>query len=169
MTEKGDTNPYHASAEFQETTDPVEPVQKPPLTFRQRAGRLTVSTVVIIAFTGLGYAAIRLFLARYWLMSGVTMSVSLMCIPLADHSTSVRERIIVSLIMPFAVAGLAGFVVLYFQMFHFAWFESIFNDKGSGPFGLIVSAISGLAAGGFAGWWILGRFVTPDDSDTPVV
>lgn len=56
-----------------------------------------------------------------------------------------------SLAAVFAFMGLVEFVALYFLMFQLDWFEAIFNDKGAGEFGLILSALGGLAVGGIVG------------------
>jgi hypothetical protein len=109
----------------------------------------------VVAFLALGYLAIIQFLQRNWLISFVVGSGAWMCIPFADHSAPVRERFVGSLVAPFAMGGLACFVLLYFQMFRFAWFEAVFNNDGTGPIGLIFSAITGLGAGGFIGWRVL--------------
>jgi hypothetical protein len=74
-----------------------------------------------------------------------------MCIPWVDHTASIRERATMSLAAVFAFVGLVGFIALYFLMFQLAWFEAIFNDKGAGEFGLILSALGGLAGGGIVG------------------
>ncbi len=56
-----------------------------------------------------------------------------------------------SLAAVFAFVGLVGFIALYFLMFQLAWFEAIFNDKGAGEFGLILSAsVAWLGAGSWA-------------------
>lgn len=60
--------------------------------------------------------------------------------------------------MPLCVGCSALFAVGYFTMFRFDWFERIFNDKGTGPFGLIMSVALGFAAGGLSGWWLLSWF-----------
>jgi hypothetical protein len=118
-------------------------------------GRLTLNAVIVSLFGALLYLGIRLFLDRQWAVSFLPVALALTLIPFADHSSSLRERVGVSLIMPFALGGLALFVVVYFQMFHFHWFEAIFNDKGSGEFGLVVSAFLGIAVGGYLGYRIV--------------
>lgn len=145
-------NPYAAPTGIDESTDvTVTTTPGVPLTMRQRA----LSAVVVVAFLTLGYVALRQFLSHRWMLSFVAASASLMCIPLVDHTHSFRERCLASFVMPFAMGGLAFFVSLYFMMFQFAWFEAIFNDKGSGPLGLIVTALVGLVAGGIVGWRIV--------------
>jgi hypothetical protein len=144
-------NPYTAPSGIDESTDVTVPTPVVPVTLRQRA----VSAVMVIAFLSLGYIALRQFLNHQWMLSFVAASASLMCIPLVDHTHSFRERCLASLTIPFAMGGFACFVLLYFAMFQFAWFEAIFNGKGSGPLGLIVSALAGLVAGGIVGWRIL--------------
>lgn len=118
-------------------------------------GRLALNAVIVCVFCSLLYLGIRLFLDRQWTVSFLPVALALMLIPFADHSSTVRERVGASLVMPFALGGLALFVVLYFQMFYFRWFEAIFNDKGLGPFGLIVSAFLGIALGGYVGYRIV--------------
>ena len=124
---------------------------------KYRFGRLALNVFIIGAFGALLYFGIRLFLDRQWMVSFVPATLALMLIPFADHSSGLRERVGLSLIMPFALGGLAVFVILYFQMFSFHWFEAIFNGKGSGPIGLIVSAFLGIAVGGFVGFRIIRR------------
>lgn len=120
-------------------------------------GRLALNAVIVCAFGSLLYFGIHLFLDRQWAVSFLPVTLALMLIPFVDHSSSLRERVGVSLIMPFALSGLVLFVVLYFQLFHFDWFKAIFNGKGSGPFGLVISVFLGIAAGGYVGYWVIRR------------
>ena len=158
MRDNPSINPYTAPSGIDESTDVTVTTPVAPLTLRQRV----LSAVMVIAFLTLGYIALRQVLNQQWMLSFVAASASLMCIPLVDHTHSFRERCLASLIMPFAMGGLACFVLVYFAMFQFAWFETIFNGKGSGPLGLIASALTGLVAGGIVGWRIL-KYVRIDD------
>jgi hypothetical protein len=68
-----------------------------------------------------------------------------------------RERIALALTVPYFVAGgVAGFFV-YLAMFSLPWFEAIFNDKGSGPLGLLLFVCGFSVAGVLAGGWVLER------------
>ncbi|QDT50270.1 Ankyrin repeats (3 copies) [Symmachiella dynata] len=134
---------------------------------RQKLIRYAFSIVVVAVFLGAGYFGLRQFFDGHWFMAFVAVSISLMSLPLVDHTSSLRDRIFASLIMPFALGGLASFVMLYFQMFHFAWFEAIFNSKAAGPFGLIVFAIVGLIAGGYLGVCVLEFLGLSTSSDQP--
>ena len=131
--------------------DPTVTKNDRPATFAERI----VSITSVIAFFALGYFAITLFLNGKVIFSLLTGSMSLMCIPLVERRYSLRHRLACSLIMPFAMGGVACFVSLYFAMFRFAWFQDIFNDKGSGPFGLMMAVVFGLMVGGLFGWLIL--------------
>lgn len=144
-----DENPYVASAR------------------RQKLIRYAFSTVVVAVFLGAGYFGLRQFFDGQWFMAFVAVSISLMCLPLVDHTSSLRDRFFASLIMPFVLGGLASFVMLYFQMFHFAWFEAIFNSKAAGPFGLIVFAIVGLITGGYLGVGVLELMGLSTSYDPP--
>ena len=126
-------------------------------TINRGFGRLALNALIVGVFGALLYFGIHLFLDRQWTVSYFPIVLALMLIPFADHSSALRERVGLSLIMPFALGRLALFVILYFQMFHFHWFEAVFNDKGSGPLGLIVSAILGIAIGGYIGFRIVRR------------
>jgi hypothetical protein len=123
--------------------------------FPQQVLRVVVSTIAVTLFLSAGYWGLNEFLAQRWVSAFVAVSLSLMCIPIVHHSSTIRERIAASLVMPFALGGLAAFVLLYFQLFHLAWFEAIFNNKGSGEFGLIVFAIVGFVVGGAIGYRIV--------------
>lgn len=136
-----------------------------PITIGQRVLHCVVTGIAFLAFFSLGYLAIRHILDRNWVVSLLTASASLMCIPFVDQTSTLRQRFSASLIMPFAVAGLAGFILLYFGMFQLAWFERIFNDKGLGPIGLIVSALIGFGAGALVGWCVVQRIHWLQDAE----
>jgi len=152
-------NPYDAPADLPKS--PPDAVGNRPLTLRQKA----LSAVVVAAFFAFGFLAFYLLANRQLILALVAGSASLGCIPLLDHDSSLRDRFAMSLIAPFAVAGLVSFVPLYFQMFRFRWFHDAFNNDGLGPMGLIVFATVGFATGGFIGWriiswiWLLGTRV----------
>lgn len=99
--------------------------------------------VVVTAFTGAVVAAIWLFYNGYpWPVSISTLLIFMIVAFFAGDTG--RQRIVVSLSVPFfAFGGYIGFQI-YSAMFRFLWFEAIFNSKGSGPAGLI------LFVGGFA-------------------
>ncbi|NQT11242.1 MAG: hypothetical protein HQ582_00745 [Planctomycetes bacterium] len=96
--------------------------------------------VVVTAFTGAVVAAIWLFYNGYpWLVSISTLLIIMIAAFVAGDTG--RERIVVSLSVPFfALGGYIGFQV-FFAMFRFLWFEAIFNGKGGGPAGLIVFVV----------------------------
>lgn len=130
---------------------PAETPTSTTLSFRQRVGKIAVSTIVTIAFLGLGFLGIRGFLNRQWVLAAICVPASWMCIPWVDHTASIHERATSSIAAVFAFVGLVGFIALYFLMFQLAWFEAIFNGKGAGEGGLIFSALGGLAVGGIVG------------------
>ena len=148
-------NPYKAPSHIpvldSRAVDPTVTKNDRPISFAERI----VSTVAVIAFFAFGYFAIRLFLNGDVILSLLTATMSLMCIPMVEHTYSLRQRLACSSIMPFAMAGAACFVLLYFWMFRFVWFENIFNDKGSGPLGLMLAVVSGLMVGGLFGWLVV--------------
>lgn len=117
----------------------------------RRAGRWAISGIVTLAFLGFGYLGIRGFLNRQWLIAFTCVPASWMCIPWVDHNSSIRERSVMSIAAAFAFGGLVGSVALYFLMFRFAWFEALFNDKGTGPGGLVLFSLAGIAGGGVVG------------------
>jgi hypothetical protein len=127
------------------------------VTHRQRLVRYAVPALAVTLFFVLGCIGFFQAAERQWFTASLATTGTLMCIPFADHSASasLRERLAWSLIMPFAVGGLVGFVLLYFQLFYFNWFKLIFNDKGSGEFGLFLFTIMGLVTGGYLGFGIL--------------
>jgi len=129
---------------------------------RSRIAKVAANVIITTAFLALVVLGIWLFRERHWVLSPVTFCAALMCIPLVDHNLSWKDRFLASVVMPFAMLGLTNFVALYVLMFHFAWFESIFNNEGAGPLGLIFSAIAGLVVGGWAGVKFMKRLTGPD-------
>jgi hypothetical protein len=70
---------------------------------------------------------------------------------------SLRERVVLALVVPsFVAGGVAGFFI-YFAAFSFRWFEALYNDKGSGPLGLVLFVCGFAVAGGLAAGWVLER------------
>ena len=93
---------------------------------------------------------------RYvWAAAGTAACV--VTIPLSSRR-SWRERAALSAILLCGLIGLAAGVTGYFSLFRLAWFDSVFNDKGTGPLGLIVFALGGATAAG----WLAQRFVPRD-------
>lgn len=163
-------NPYASPMpEMPEPSSAALPASTVPpvsLTFRQKLIRQASSTVVVGAFFAIGYLAFRQLLERQWILGFVAASASLMCIPFVDHSSSVRQRLFASCLMPFGLAGMAMFVLLYFQMFHISWFERVFKDKSSGPVGLILCALPSWFAGRYLGWRVLTFLGWGESSNT---
>ena len=124
-------------------------------TLATRMKRFATSSLVVMGFAFLGYSGIKLFLEKQWLISFFAVSSALMLIPMVDHTSTLRQRLAASFVMLFAISGLASFVLIYFSMFQFPWFESFFNSKDTGPLGLILFALFGLFVGGFAGWRLI--------------
>lgn len=87
-----------------------------------------------------------------WAAAGITTCV--VTIPLASRR-SWRERAELSAILFCGLIGLVAGVTCYFSLFWLAWFAWVFNDKGTGPLGLIVFALGGATAAG----WLARRFV----------
>lgn len=104
------------------------------------AARMMFNAVVIVAFT-LGVAgAIWAFYNGYRV---IVAGGALLLFMAAAFSAGrdLRERICLSLCVPFAaLGGYVGFRV-YFAMFELTWFERIFNSKEAGPFGLILFVV----------------------------
>ena len=122
---------------------------------KKRVAKLLASVAILATFFGFGYWAFMLASDRRWVFAAFALCISLMAIPFAAFDAPLQERIESSLVMPFVLAGLVLSILAYFQMFRFGWFESLFNDKGAGPLGLIVSAFIGITAGGYLGWRVL--------------
>ena len=148
-----DENPYDPGT----TVISADHDSKPRVTttMATRVKRFVASSLIVMAFVFNGYCGIKLFLDKQWLAAFVVVCIALMLIPLADHTSSMRQRLAASLVMPFALAGLVLSVGIYFLMFRWPFFESIFNGKDTGPLGLIVFALMGLTVGGIAGWRLI--------------
>lgn len=166
MSHSQTENPFAATTpEMPSATLPLSIVPPASRTFRQKLIRHASSTVVVGAFFAIGYFAIRQWLEGQWLVAIFGAVVSLMCIPLVDHSSSIRKRLIASCLMPLPMVGLATFIFIYFQLFRIPWFERLFNDKGSGPVGLILFALPGFGAGCYLSWFILNFLCREESGD----
>ncbi len=141
------TLPDNTSNEVSSTVEIITPAT--------RAKRFLTSTLVVFAFASIGCLGIAQVQEKRFLIAYVAVSIALMLIPIADHTSTLRQRLLVSLVMPFALAGLAVFVWIYFLMFRFSWFERVFNSKDTGPVGMILFALAGLASGGIMGWRLI--------------
>jgi hypothetical protein len=100
--------------------------------------RTIVNGIIVVGFTGLVALAIWLFYNGYpWLVS-TTSILLFMIAPLFCRTSPWKERILLSLTVPFIVlGGILGFYA-YFAMFSFIWFQGIFGGKGSGLLGLMI-------------------------------
>ena len=138
-------NPYDAPKSTESET-----------TVRAKFARFVFGAFVVVAFVAGIVLSIKLFLDRQYLLALATCSATLMVIPFCgDNTDSLRDRILFSLTMPFGLFGLLAGVAIYFAMFNFAWFESIFNSKGGGPFGLMMFGLAGVLPGGYIGYKLL--------------
>jgi hypothetical protein len=117
--------------------------------------RYVVAGIATLAFLYFGYAFVRGMLDRTWWAAVGFAAISLAAVPWASTSSRPRDCLVGSLMMPVCVAGATLGAIVYFSMFQFGWFERIFNDKGSGPFGLIVFVVAGFGLGGLLAWWLL--------------
>ena len=125
-------------------------------TVRMKVTRFVFGSIVVVAFVAGLVVSIKLFLGRQYLFALATCSAALMVIPFCgDNTHAWRDRILFSLTMPFGLFGLLAGVAIYFAMFNFAWFESIFNSKGGGPFGLVMFGLAGVMPGGYIGYKLL--------------
>jgi hypothetical protein len=125
-------------------------------TLASRSRRLVVrglfNLAVIIAFTYAVAGAIWLFYHGYpWLIAGMTLT--LFMIVAFCSGRSLRERIVLSLCVPFlALGGYIGFQI-YFAMFTVSWFNAVFNSKDIGPLGEIVFVCGfAVVTASVAGW-----------------
>ncbi len=111
---------------------------------------------VVVAFTFAVSGAIWLFYNGYpWHVAATTLALFMVAAFCAGNS--MRERIVLSLCMPFlALGGLIGFKV-YFAMFTFSWFEAVFNSKDSGPLGLILFVCGFAVATAIGAAWSMDR------------
>jgi hypothetical protein len=119
-----------------------------------------LNLAVLVAFTWAVAGAIWLFYNGYpWLVAGTTLAL-FMLVACCDGG-SLRERIILSLSVPFlALGGYFGFQI-YWAMFTFTWFRAVFNSKDIGMLGLIVF-VSGFAAlTAIAAGWLMDRLSSP--------
>lgn len=120
--------------------------------------RAAFNMIVVVAFSGVVLGAIWLFYNGYpWLVSISTLLIFTIAALFVGGTW--RERIAISLCVPFfVVGGYIGFQV-YFAMFHFPWFEPIFNDKAGGLLGLIIFVSGFAVAAAFAAGYALDRLL----------
>jgi hypothetical protein len=107
-------------------------------------------TLVVVFIVGIATFCWCMFL-REFLFAGTSLAIALVSIPFVTDEP-LRIRIAASFVMLFAVLGLFLGGIAYFCMFHFKWWDAIFNNKGSGPLGLIFFAFIFSAAGFYCGF-----------------
>ena len=144
-----DANPYASPAPPCSPSGPSA-----GLRVLRTVARYTFNAVVVVVFTALVVGAIWLFYNGYPRLVASCTVLAFMLAPLFAKA-SWTQRATLSLSVPFVVLGGVGGFFLYFWMFSFSWFEAVFNNKGGGPFGLILF-VSGfaLAGGGLGGYCI---------------
>ena len=120
-----------------------------------RIVRKFLAGIATLVFLYFGYAFVCGMMDRTWWSAVGFAAISLAAVPWSSTSAQLRDCLAGSLMMPVCVAGATLAAIGYFSMFQFDWFERIFNDKGSGPFGLIVSVVAGFGLGGLVAWWLL--------------
>ncbi len=127
----------------------------PALSASRNVARYPVAAIAAASFLFFGYAFIASMRERdlWFTISFATLSLS--SIPWASTSAPWRDCLSFSLLMPICVFGASLAVFGYFAMFEFDWFERVFNGKGSGSLGLIVSLVLGFVLSGMAGGKLL--------------
>jgi hypothetical protein len=118
--------------------------------------RAVFNIIVVAAFTGVVVGAIWLFYNGYpWLVSVSTLLIFMIAALFVGGPW--RERIAVSLCVPFfVVGGYIGFRI-YFALFRFSWFEAVFSGKGGGPLGMIIFVPGFAVATAFAAAYGMDR------------
>lgn len=135
-------------------TDKAKPRQ--PSGIGPLVARIVLRAGVVVFFTGLLGLCVGLYDHGYpRLVATIALIGFMAAAALAGHSW--RERVALALSVPFFVAGGAAGFLVYLGLFSFRWFEAIFNDKGSGPLGLLIFVCGFAVAGGLGGAWVLER------------
>ena len=150
-------NPYRPPDERAADKDVALKAESVP-TSRVHFGRYIIAAIATASFFYFGYAFVHGMMNRAWWSALGFVTISLASIPWASTTTRLIDCLSGSLIMPLCVGVAATFAIGYFNLFHFDWFERIFNDKGVGPLGLFLSVALGFVAGGLLGSWLLSLF-----------
>jgi len=102
--------------------------------------RMLGMAIVAVPFAGLVAGAIWLFYNGYsWPVATGAILATMIVAWCGGRSFS--ERWAMCLAVPFLVLGGCVGGLAYFGMFHWPWFEAIFNNDGLGPLGLITSVL----------------------------
>jgi hypothetical protein len=121
---------------------------------RQAIGQLWKAAIVV-AFTTNTAGAVWLFLRGYWLFAAMAGLFPFLLAVLFDGGTAWRVRIAFCFtFLSAAIGGWAG-LRIYWAMFSFAWFTSIFNDDAAGPLGMLFFLVAFSVAAGFAMTYLL--------------
>jgi hypothetical protein len=116
----------------------------------QRFVQFAWNAGIVTVFTANTAGAVWLFLHGYWLVAAVVGLLPFLILVLSDQETGWRGRIAGCLIFLLAaIGGWAGFRI-YWAMFSFEWFNSIFNDDAAGPLGMFFFLVAFAVATGFA-------------------
>lgn len=145
----------------------MNPSETPAAKWRANLWRWSQQIVVVILFLGSLYWGVTQFLSRHWIRGPLVVCLGIATIPWADPSLPVRERIRGSLVLIFVFAGMVLSIAGYFLMFYFEWFERIFNNKGGGEFGLMLSVFLGIGGGGYLGVKTVAKLLGPESFQLP--
>jgi zinc transporter ZupT len=157
-----DANPYVPAPDVSVNEAPSQNASSEPS--RVSPWRYVIVMFAIITFLYLGYGFITAMIAREWQTAAISVGLSLASIPFAVSEMQLRDCLAASLAVVTGVAASVVAFIAYFAMFDFDWFSGIFNDKGAGDFGLIMSVAIGFAAGGLLGWFVLSYTPLPSHS-----
>lgn len=148
----GDIQP--ARDPYFKATDKPKP--QPSRSMVRLVARMAVRAGVAVSFAGVVAGTAWLFYHGYPRLAATAAVLSFMAAA-ACGGQSWRERAALALAVPSWVAdGVAGFFI-YLAAFSFRWFDALFNDKGSGPLGLLLFVCGFAVAGRLAAGWVLER------------
>ena len=134
-------NPYDSPSQTNETS--------------RRSYRFVITALACIALIALGYFWISSITGRKWINAAVTFTALVATAPWMFHHSHIRDAASASISIFVGALGAILATILYFQMFNFDWFRNAFNDKGTGPFGLLIF----FGMGFIIGWLITCRFL----------
>lgn len=111
--------------------------------------RVVITTLATIALVVLGYIWIVGITEPSWIKAAFSFISLVTVLPWIFHNSHARDAASASISIFVGACSAILATILYFQLFNVDWFRETFNDKGTGPFGLLTFFGVGFTLGWF--------------------